>query len=369
MQKKKIPLFLGGLLCISGVFVVAALPLWHWVTLLLDGGSAWWFWPLWLLLSLSISLSYFLPWGPARKFFHRLGEGWMWAGIYLALAFWAQALLLLLFKQIWGSLSREDMVLAGWIALAVFGAIYLFGVLNARVFRSKTYEIPAPVQKQVRLLLLSDLHLGYFTTNAMLQRIVDKAEKAAPDIILIAGDLFDMDFAELRGREEKQRLLCSLTQLAPTYACLGNHDNLFPEEERLHWLRQCGVLVLQDTFVEKKGLVIYGRRDKVDPLRQKHVVLPVTCQDKPLLILDHQPQTYKQNWAEGAFLVLSGHTHGGQTFPGNFLQQLIFSAPIYGIRQQGEQYLLVTSGAGYWGPPLRLWVNNEVVSLTLVPKE
>ena len=65
--------------------------------------------------------------------------------------------------------------------------------------------------------------------------------------------------------------------------------------------------------------------------------------------------------------MLSGHSHGGQTFPGNLLQRLIMPYPIYGHRQQDGRHLVVTSGAGFWGPPLRVGVNNEVVLLLLEP--
>ncbi|MBO7668382.1 MAG: metallophosphoesterase, partial [Firmicutes bacterium] len=267
-----------------------------------------------------------------------------------------------------GEVSDLWRVRCGWLALAAFALCYIGGVVNALHIRVKRITVPLDLRRPLRLALLSDLHLGFFSGPRMLPRIAGVIAEQKPDAVLLAGDIFDMDYEDLRRPDLHQRALSEISRGRPVFACGGNHDLLFPDPRKEAFIKGCGIRLLADESVSWQGLTVLGRRDAMDddrlPPRQVYQDLP---KDRPLLVLDHNPRTYREAWEQGAALVVSGHSHGGQTFPGNLLQRLLMPYPIYGHRQEDGRHLVVTSGAGFWGPPLRLGVNNEVVLLELIP--
>lgn len=149
---------------------------------------------------------------------------------------------------------------------------------------------------------------------------------------------------------------------------MGNHDLLVQEPERDEWLGRCGITFLQDEETVIKNIRILGRRDVRDSGRHLVQSMMRPTEDMPLIVLDHNPKSYKENFALGALLVLSGHTHGGQTFPGTIVQKMCMRTPVYGHIEENGQHLVVTSGAGFWGPPLRLGVNNEIWCIDIIPE-
>jgi predicted MPP superfamily phosphohydrolase len=299
-----------------------------------------------------------LPDGRLRSVLHHLGEAengllLTWLGLALPL----DILRLLFPAWPWGVL--------GFGVLALYLLLLFLGYRHA--FRLQIHAYPILLNKpcpQLRVLLLSDLHLGLFSDRGMTQRIAEKAADCAPDLILIAGDLFDGRFAELRHPEEAQAGLQALAHLAPCFACPGNHDLLYPEPARLLWLEQAGICVLSDEGLSFRGLSLFFRQDLQAGERLPAAALPEKLGEGPALVVDHNPAEYRQLWAAGADLVLSGHTHGGQSFPGNLFYRLL---PIfaYGHRQENGRHAVVSSGVGIYGLPLRLGVDNELVLLEL----
>ena len=358
-----LPLFalLLGLLWLLG------LPLLRWLRLLLPVPS-WLFGLIWLSPSLALALSYTLSGRRLRTVLHRVGECWFGVFLYLTMAFACYAAVLGLLRLIGVPVSAAWRVRGGWLALAAFLLCYAGGVINALHIRVVRRRIELPLASPLTLVLLSDLHLGFFSGRRMLPRISRAVRAQRPDAVLLAGDIFDMDYESLRQPEQKRQVLAGLSANAPIFACGGNHDLLFPDVRTAAFIRGSGIRLLADESCSFRGLTLLGRRDVLDEARrgpeQVYAGLP---QDQPLLVLDHSPEAYREAWEHGADLVVSGHTHGGQTFPGNLLQRLLMPFPIYGHHQRDGRHLVVTSGAGFWGPPLRVGVNNEIVRLELAP--
>ena len=349
------------------ILAAVGLPVFSWLRLEV-GGFAWIFWPVWLLPFLSLPLSYSARREAVRRWMHRLGECCIGAALYLALAFILKALALIILGAASAEVTDGVRVWAGRAAFVLFAAVYLAGVVTALRIKTVRLTVPAPLDAPLRLVLISDLHLGWFTGRRMTERIAAAVNREAPDAVLIAGDIFDMDYDSLRDPERHSRAMRSMTPPLGIYACLGNHDMLCVDSRKDEWIAKSGVTVLSDEAVPLGGATLLGRRDVRDSHRLPASEVYADLRGGYVITLDHNPGEYRGEWDSGASLLLCGHTHGGQTFPLNILQRLVMPMPIYGLRREGEKRLYVTSGAGFWGPPLRLGVRNEIVRIDLVPE-
>ena len=345
------------------------LPVFTWLRLEL-GGAAWAFWFVWLVPFLSLPLSYSVREGKVRTWMHRIGECCMGAVLYISMTFILKAAVLLVMSLSGSALPAGVRIWAGRAAFLLFLMIYLAGVLTALRIKTVRLEITAPVKNRLRLVLLSDLHLGFFTGRRMTERIASAVNGERPDAVLFAGDIFDMDYPSLRDPERHARAVRSITAPLGKYACLGNHDMLNDDPRKDEWIRGCGITVMHDETEHLGDIVLLGRRDVSDEERMTpEEAYKAITPGAYAVVLDHNPSGYRSEWDHGASLLLCGHTHGGQTFPLDILQKLVMPIPVYGYRRAGEKSLFVTSGAGFWGPPLRLGVRNEIVRIDLVQEK
>lgn len=351
------------------VLAAFGLPVFTWLRLEL-GGAAWAFWFVWLVPFLSLPLSYSVRKGKVRTWMHRLGECCMGAVMYISLAFILKAAVLLVLRAAGAEVTEDVRIFAGRAAFLLFAALYLAGVFTALRIKTVRISIPAPVERGLRLVLFSDLHLGFFTGRRMTERIATAVNRERPDAVLIAGDIFDMDYASLRDPERHSRAVRSMEAPLGIYACLGNHDMLADEPEKDAWIERSGVTVLRDATADLGEVTLLGRRDVIDGARlSPEEAYGAVRAGAYTVVLDHNPSEYRSEWEHGASLLLCGHTHGGQTFPLDIVQKLVMPMPVYGLHCAGGKRLFVTSGAGFWGPPLRLGVRNEIVRIDLVPEK
>ncbi|MBR3837182.1 MAG: metallophosphoesterase [Clostridia bacterium] len=255
---------------------------------------------------------------------------------------------------------------AGILALCLICGLFLYGSLHPLNLKTKEYQVTLQegARGQMRIALISDLHLGYTVGEKRLCQLRDRIREEQPDLVLIAGDIFDGAFRNLK---DPQRL-CSILQeiKAPlgVFACTGNHDAGEDYEEMLRFLEESEIRLLQDEAVLlENGVVLAGRRDsspigKTD-IRRQSLSLPEG--DHPVILMDHQPANLSQYGSE-IDLMVSGHTHKGQMFPFGFITDALFEVD-YGYYQKDSRspQVIVTSGAGLWGPPLRIASDCEVV--------
>ena len=237
----------------------------------------------------------------------------------------------------------------------------LCGMANAARVRVVRYTISHPVSRPVRLALFSDLHLGPFCTVSHVKRIVSNIQKESPDLVLFAGDLVDLD---LPCKEKQSKIAPLLESLGGIIACEGNHD--------LHTRGSYE----KDTFLCKAGVHLLLDEARTDPKTS----LKIACQQSfrrkraPLaafatgadILLDHEPKNASEACTYGIPLVLCGHTHRGQTFPGNILRR--FTTPFfYGKKNCGDSTVITTAGCGSTGLAMRFLITNEIVIINLVP--
>ena len=256
------------------------------------------------------------------------------------------------------------------IALPLFLLWFVWGVLSAYTPKTVYYSVNThkTLEKPLKIALISDLHLGDFVGNRSLSRLNQMLQVENPDLILLAGDIMDDTPAKYR-QDNMGAELAKIAAQYPVYAVLGNHDNYRGVQAEIeHEMQQAGVILLRDESVLFDNTIwLTGRRDKQEKQRLKpHKLINETMRqsNKPLLVIDHQPDQAMKNAAAGFDIQLSGHTHAGQSFPANFVIHL-FQPFVYGKYDIDNMQLFVTSGYGLWGVPLRIGTRAEVMIIEL----
>lgn len=308
-----------------------------------------------VLLGAMTLLSYGLPVGRLRSMLR-------WCGAFFYPLFLTALPLLLIEDAIF---YFFDLSVQPKLALArLFGAFLLLagvGLIAGFRLRTRRCTVSLPNASPCRLVLISDLHLGRFTPAKFGEELTEAVLKAAPDAVVIAGDLFDDRFESL-SPQKRERIRASFQKLSvalPVYACEGNHDILYEDERKNAFLKSCGIRMLYDESVSVQNIPFLFRRDVKNPDRIPGSEL-FPQSEKPAVVVDHAPYLYEEAWKNGAWLVMSGHTHAGQTFPATLLYKTILRHG-YGLSRKGDKQLLVTSGTGFCGCPVRLGAAREIV--------
>jgi predicted MPP superfamily phosphohydrolase len=243
----------------------------------------------------------------------------------------------------------------------------LYGLFNAswtRITRTtvRLANLPAAWRGR-RAALISDLHLGHVRNGSFLRRMVAKILKEEPDAIFIAGDLFDGTAIDARRAAEP---LSELVAPHGVYFVAGNHEQFGDDSKYLHAIAAAGVRVLSNEKVEVDGLQIVGvpYRHAVHDGHFASVLHGIHFdRDRASILLTHAPDHPEIAEAAGVSLQLSGHTHLGQFIPWSWMARRIYRQFVYGLSRIGKMQVFTSSGAGTWGPPLRLGSNPEIVVL------
>ena len=243
----------------------------------------------------------------------------------------------------------------------------LYGVFNAgwtRITRTtvRLANLP-PAWRGRRAALISDLHLGHVRNGSFLRRMVAKILQEEPDAIFIVGDLYDGTAIDVRRAAEPLREL-----LAPhgVYFVAGNHEQFGDDSKYLHAIAAAGVRVLINEKVEVDGLQIVGvpYRNAAPGEHFTSVLQGLRLdRNRASILLTHAPDHPEIAEAAGVSLQLSGHTHLGQFIPWSWMARRIYRQFVYGLSRIGKMQVFTSSGAGTWGPPLRLGSNPEIVVL------
>jgi predicted MPP superfamily phosphohydrolase len=193
------------------------------------------------------------------------------------------------------------------------------------------------------------------------RRIAALAEKLNPDIIFIPGDLFD------GTRGDPDRLAEPLKELsAPfgVYFASGNHDEFGGVAHYTAAMKRAGIRVLENEMVTVDGLHIVGASygDSAFPMRLQAFLEGLPLRDgQASILLNHVPSRLPIVERAGVSLQLSGHTHGGQMFPFTWIVRRAFGKFTYGLQQFGKLQVYTSTGAGTWGPPMRVGSHPEIV--------
>ncbi|MDZ4184539.1 MAG: metallophosphoesterase, partial [Desulfuromonadales bacterium] len=289
--------------------------------------------------------------------------GYLWLGfLFIAFALFALralvSVLILLFNRSIPSLALAPLN-APASAIAVLGLTLLLGtyaLYEASVIRIETVTIRSaalpPELPSLRIVQLSDLHLGLIHRAGTLRTVVEKIRKLQPDLLVATGDMVD---ARLDHLEELVPLTASLAPPLGKFAVTGNHEVYVGMKESLDFLQQGGFTVLRNQrIVIQPGLSIVGVDDPATGKAQSEAGLLPDQNEGFTLLLKHRPLVNASTL--GRFdLQLSGHAHRGQLFPFNLLTRLHYPQQDGLYPLAPGAWLYASRGTGTWGPPMRLF--------------
>lgn len=258
----------------------------------------------------------------------------------------------------------------GIITLVLLVSFLGYGTYNAYSPVVRSYDIninkDSASLNSLHIAMAADTHFGLLSGKNHAERLVKEINELNPDLILLPGDLFDDDVQPFLDQKIEQ-VLSKLHAPYGVYASLGNHDKHDGTmQELIEALERSDINVLYDETTDVQGLFsLIGRKDRIDKDRYPLDALMNGVDDsKPVILLDHEPYELDIAQQEGIDLMVSGHTHRGQVFPGNLITNAIFQND-WGHLQKEQLHSIVTSGFGFWGPPIRIGTRSEVVSILI----
>ncbi len=252
------------------------------------------------------------------------------------------------------------------IFLSYLGIVFLLGIyayVMAIKIRVTTYELTSSkVSKDTKILMFSDIHLSPISNKNVLKNIGKIIDNKKPDMILIAGDIIDTDAKVIRHDYSSD--FSKIKAPLGVYASIGNHEYYGDLKRNLDYIKKMGVKLLVEQGLEVGDFFIIGR-DYVSNDRKTMDDFKVENKNgKEIISMDHSPKDADNFIKSGEFLQVSGHTHHGQIFPFNFITKKMYN-PSWGIRQEGKSTVITTCGVGYWGIPMRLPSQAEVVEIII----
>jgi len=263
-----------------------------------------------------------------------------------------------------GSVGVFGLALSGW---GVWSAIRPVEVKHVPI---RLKKLPSSLNG-LRLVQLTDMHIGLTIGRDFVEDVVRKVNALEPDIVAITGDLIDGSVEDLGAAVAP---LGEIQARLGTFFVTGNHEYYSGADSWLMFLGTLGIRVLRNEHVElsKDGETIhlagvddwtahqFGNGHGSDMAR----AMAGRDASKPVILLAHQPIQFEEARAHGVDLQISGHTHGGQIFPFGLLTRL--AQPfLSGLHQRGDSQIYVSSGTGYWGPPMRIAAPAEITLIEL----
>lgn len=304
---------------------------------------------------------------------------WMGAFVYLLLfCILADivALILKLFKLPFVKNALFKGISAALVLVLAITTV-VCGICNARDIDHISYEIKVDSVTDVsdlNIALISDVHLGAVGSESRLAEMVDEINSLNPDLVLIAGDFFDTTYSAIKNPQKAIKTISRIEATFGTYACLGNHDAGETFNQMQNFLKQSNVILLNDSYtVIDNRLILVGRLDAhsiggYGDLKRKPFAEIGLKNDEnlPVIVMEHNPQNIGE-YNSDVDLIVCGHTHKGQIFPANIITSLVYDVD-HGYYRKNPQspQVIVTSGVGYWGMPMRVGTNSEIVSIKLI---
>jgi predicted MPP superfamily phosphohydrolase len=256
------------------------------------------------------------------------------------------------------------------IGLALMASLY--GFINGSTIRTTHVNIHLPNLPEHWMgksaIWISDMHLGHVRNNGFAQQIAKRVRDLHPDIVFIGGDLFDALALDLNVDEVIEPFSRISTPYG-TYFITGNHEEYYDNTSYLQAVRRAGIKVLYNEMIELDGLQIIGvdykdsrSEEQFKAILQKKGI----NSQKPSILLKHTPFHLQVAKEQGISLQLSGHTHHGQVFLFRFITSQIYQGYDYGLKKFGDLLVYTSSGAGTWGPPMRIDTKPEIVVITFM---
>ena len=290
------------------------------------------------------------------RFFSVIGNYWMFIFQY--------GLLICLIAQltIWLT-PLKNVQVVGSIAVAILVVLFIVGSYLA--YSPVVRNVAVTMDKKdselatMRVVVASDFHLGVLSNKRHLQRFVTLSNEAKPDAVFLVGDIVDDDpkwFVE----DGMAEVMKQLTSTYGVYGVLGNHEYYGKKiPEFVEEMDQAGVKILRDeTILVENAFILTGQEDSTYKERQPLKSLKIES-NYPWFVMNHTPDDLHTPAQEGVDFHMSGHTHKGQMWPNQLITKRVFELD-YGYKLKEQMHTLVSSGFGFWGPPIRIGSRSEM---------
>ena len=289
--------------------------------------------------------------------------------------------------------SKMAFTIAGTLCALLIILLSARGIFHAKYIKVNSYDVTINKtihdRSSMKIILLADTHFGYNSGILHAKELVRKINKQKPDLVCIAGDIFDNEYDAIRDPERIEKVLRKIKSTYGVYACWGNHDlkeeilagftfkhkgddlSDIKDPRMKKFLEDSNIHILEDesVLIDNKFYIV-GRKDaslteKIHETRKAPAQLTESLdRDKPIIMIDHQPKELQELADAGVDLDLCGHTHNGQTFPGNFTIKLMWENPC-GLLIKDNMTNITTSGAGVWGPAMRIGTDSEICGINV----
>ena len=335
--------------------------------------------------------------GPVCWFFQKWGNIFMGLFMFFFMTLAAVAIIELIIWTVRRASKKKGGVPHGAAAMLIIPlivtvAVNLAGSQTAHDVKVTNYSIEKEklgLTEPARIVLFADTHIGVNSTPKIYEDMVDRINEQDADLVVVAGDLVTSSFGAMRDPETYASIMRGIESKYGVYAVYGNHDvdepllggftyagkeNAKRNPAMEGWVNDCGWKLLTDDVTripELNDLVIVGRRDEsrpgegFDERAPLSDLLKETDPDDSILLLQHEPSDLYELDEYGVDLSVSGHTHDGQIFPGNIITKIL-TEQSYGMENWGDAIAVVTSGVGYYGPPIRVCTISEIVVIDLI---
>ncbi len=292
---------------------------------------------------------------------------------YIVFGFWVYLVYLLIFvgfpldfcRRFWKVLTQKRINRLVILLACLFTAAAFWGA--QRELAIKKVSLKSDVLHGLRIVQLSDIHIGHSLRQEFVESIVRKVKELKPHLLIITGDLVDAPSSVILNDFEAFK---SLKPELGIWAVLGNHEYYSGLEDWKKSFPSLGIKLLINEHAvirfQEKNILLAGVTDMRDPLDFPD--LEKAMKDAPPfdygIFLNHRPDMYREAEAKGFNLQLSGHTHGGQFFPATLFVHLAHDF-VSGLYDYKRMKIYVSEGTGYWGPPMRLGTRSEITLFQL----
>ena len=350
---------------------------------------------IYLLISpLSIPAAFFSPRGTLlRRILSNIGNYWMGFNLHFVLAMGVCFLIRLIVKLVkkdkYNLRLAQKITNVAVVSFTILMSVY--GIVNAQNLKVTTYDVTvdkSSKQDELNVVLIADLHLGYSVGVKQMERMVNKINELQPDVVVVAGDIFDNEFSAIYNPVRVAEILRGINSKYGVYAVYGNHDieedilcgftfsdddvtQVTSIKEMDDFIENCGFTFLYDeAILINDDFYIYGRPDEERPnfgndsrLEAEKITEGLDL-SKLIICVDHEPHDQKKLSAAGVDVDLNGHTHAGQLFPGNIIINFFWDIA-YGYKNFDGMHNIVTSGVGLFGPNMRTFTKAEIAQVKI----
>ena len=330
---------------------------------------------LFVCLAVFLVFSPFISFGLGNRFpfsvsslMYRVGTSWLIIMLYLVILFFVSDMI-----RITGLIPLGRFMFDSWIGFGVLSVfmIALMTTGNVIYHNKKRVELIlktdkiGELDKPLKIVAISDLHLGYGIGTREFRKWVTLINREEPDVVLIAGDALDNRGKPLYNRNYA-RVFHEINTKCGIYMAPGNHEYISNITESIDFLTKAGVTVLRDSvMLVNNAYYIAGRDDKRNSKRKTIAELTASLdKSKPIILLDHQPYHFDEVEENAIDLYLAGHTHKGQVWPATWIVKSMYEIA-YGYLKKGNTNFYVSSGIGIWGGKFRIGSRSEYVVISM----